>query len=125
MAKKWIGGLALLVFAASQGMAAAPPSPKDVMAHHIAVVKQDDVDGILKDYAENSVVVSPDGTFIGLARVREFFKQLAAAHHDWKSFIVTQEAKEHGVVLQKEIATGKVEVFVVRDGKIVFQAMQE
>src|ERR1700722_1530673 len=107
--------------------AAAQPaaSPKDVMAHHIQVIKQDDVDGVMSDYAANAVVVRADETFIGTANVRKFFEELAAQHRDWKSFIVTQEVKEDGVVLQKEVKTGKIEVFVVRNGKIVFQTMQE
>jgi hypothetical protein len=100
-------------------------SPREVMAHHIAVVKQDDVDGIMQDYAADAVFVTPTTTLIGAASIREFFEHLAAEHRDWKTYNVTQEVKAHGVVLQKALQTGKVEVFVVRHGKIVFQTLPE
>ena len=118
----WIACMGPLAVA----QATAPvPTPQEVLAHHIAVVKKDDVDGIMKDYAEDAVVVRPTATFIGAANVRKFFQGLAAEHRDWNAFVVTQEPQPHGVVFQREVKTGKVEVFVVRNGKIVFQAMQE
>jgi len=104
--------------------ARAPLSPKEVMAHHIAVIKKDDVDGVMADYAENAVIVMPTGTFIGAGDVRKFFVSLAAQHRDWSTFEVTQEVLNDGVVLQHNVKTGGIEVFVVRSGKIVFQAVQ-
>jgi hypothetical protein len=118
--------IAVLVFACSLGAAvAAPPatSPREVMAHHIAVVKKDDVDGVMQDYAADAVFVTPTETLIGTASIRKFFEHLATEHRDWKSYNVTQEVKTEGVVLQKEVTSGKVEVFVVRHGKIVFQTL--
>jgi hypothetical protein len=99
-------------------------TPKEVMAHHIAAIKKDDVDGVIKDYAENAVVVMPAGTYVGLANIRKFFEGLAAEHRDWSTFEVTEELLDNGVVLQHTVRTGGIEVFVVRNGKIVFQAMQ-
>ena len=93
------------------------------MAHHIAAVKKDDVAGVMEDYAVDSVLVTPATTFIGAARIRTFFERLAAQHRDWKDYIVTQEVEEDGVVLQKNVKTGKVEVYVVRNGKIAFQVL--
>jgi hypothetical protein len=104
--------------------ARSPLSPKEVMAHHIAVIKKDDVDGVMADYAENAVIVMPTGTFIGAGDVRKFFVSLAAQHRDWSTFEVTQEVLNDGVVLQHNVKTGGIEVFVVRSGKIVFQAVQ-
>jgi hypothetical protein len=102
----------------------ASGSPKNVMAHHIAVIKKDDVDGLMADYAEDAVVVLPTGTFIGLVKIRQHFESLAAQHRDWSTYNVTQEVLGSGVVLQHRIETGGVEVFVIRNGKIVFQALQ-
>jgi hypothetical protein len=98
--------------------------PQRVMAHHIAVIKKDDVDGVMADYAENAVVVLPAGTFIGFAKIRQHFESLAAQHRDWSTYNVTQEVLDSGVVLQHRVETGGVEVFVIRNGKIVFQALQ-
>lgn len=103
--------------------ASAAVSPKLVMAHHIAAVKRDDVDAVMKDYAADSVLVTPAATFIGAASIRKFFEGLAAQHRDWSTYVVTQEVEADGVVLQKNVKTGKVEVYVVRDGKIAFQTV--
>ncbi len=113
------------MFMSSLTAVAAEPvgSPKQVMTHHIAVVKNDDVDGVMKDYASDAVFVTPTMTYIGADEIRKFFEELVAQHRDWKTYNVTQEEKAHGVVLQKEVKTGKVEVFVVRNGKIVFQTL--
>jgi len=99
-------------------------SPKTVMAHHIAVLKKNDVDGLMADYAEDAVAVLPSGTFIGFGKIRQHFESLAAERRDWSTYNVTQEVLDSGVVLQHRIETGGVEVFVVRNGKIVFQALQ-
>jgi hypothetical protein len=102
----------------------ASGSPANVMAHHIAVIKKDDVDGVIADYADDAVLVMPAGTFIGLVKIRQYFESLAAQHRDWSTYNVTQEVLDSGVVLQHRIETGGIEVFVVRNGKIVFQALQ-
>lgn len=126
MPKLTIACLALLCASMAHGAAAATPAPvsaKQVMAHHIAAVEQDDVEEVMKDYAADSVLVTPAATFIGAANIRKFFERLAAQHRDWKTYVVTQEVKADGVVLQKNVETGKVEVYVVRNGKIAFQAL--
>jgi hypothetical protein len=119
--RKLIVFLPLLLVSGLLAAAPSATSPKDVMAHHINVVKQDDVDGILQDYADSSVVVIEKNTYIGLASIRKFFEGLKAQHRDWSSYVVTQEVADQGVVFQKEVKTGNVEVFVVRSGKIAFQ----
>ena len=124
---RWTGLLFALFLTAPMDVALAaskPQSPKAVMEHHIVFVKKDDVEEIVKDYARDAVMVMPAGTFIGIDDVRKFFVALAAQRRDWSTFDVTQEVKEHGVVLQRVVKTGAVEVFVVRNGKIVFQATQ-
>jgi len=125
MAKLTVAVTALLLGCILESVAAAAPvaSPKQVMAHHIAVVKNDDVDGVMADYASDAVLVTPTETYIGAAGIRRFFKQLAAEHRNWTTYIVTQEVKAAGVVLQRDAKSGRVEVFVVRHGKIAFQAL--
>ena len=125
MPRLTVAPLALVLACSWAAAMAAPPaaSPKEVMAHHIAVVKNDDVDAVMQDYAADAVLVTPTATLIGAASIRKFFEHLATEHRDWKAYNVTQEVKTEGVVLQKAVATGKVEVYVVRGGKIVFQTL--
>jgi ketosteroid isomerase-like protein len=101
---------------------ASLPSASKVMAHHLEAVEKDDVDAIMADYANDAVVVLPEGLFIGRHAIRQFFQSLAAQHVDWKAAKVTQEVKAEDVVLQHNLTSGASEVFVIRQGRVVFQS---
>ena len=45
----------------------------DIFAHHLEVFGNGDMDGILSDYSEDSVMMYGDKQFTGLAGAREFF----------------------------------------------------
>src|SRR5262249_25946628 len=66
--------------------AAAATSTTDMeaaIARHVKNVKAADIDGVLADYADDAILVSPPGlvtpvgTFVGKDKVREFFVWLA------------------------------------------------
>jgi ketosteroid isomerase-like protein len=44
-----------------------------VLARHLGAIASRDVDQIIPDYTEDSVLVTPDGTFQGLEQIRGFF----------------------------------------------------
>jgi hypothetical protein len=119
--------------------AAAPTSESDMqaaLARHVTAVKAADVDGVLADYADDAILVSPPGmvtpagTFVGKAKVRDFFVWLAtpAVLPGAQSMQVTTEAVGPNTMLfrwtqfpgtPKQVKGS--DVFVFRDGKIVFQ----
>jgi len=100
-----------------------------VLDHHIQTFKANDLEGVMADYTEQSVLVTPDRTFKGLAEIREnfigAFKALPTAgttmtltktvvtgnvaYMVWKAVTPTLEFK---------YATDS---FIVVDGKIVSQ----
>jgi ketosteroid isomerase-like protein len=45
----------------------------DIFAHHLEVFGNGDMEGILSDYSEDSVMMYGDKQFTGLAGAREFF----------------------------------------------------
>ena len=47
-------------------------STESVLGHHLQSVMAKDVEAVLSDYSEDSVLVNQDGTFIGLAGIRTF-----------------------------------------------------
>lgn len=54
-------------------------STATTLAHHLQAILQIDVDGIMRDYTEESVLVTPQGQLAGLAAIRGFFTQFIAS----------------------------------------------
>lgn len=44
--------------------------------HHSKALGENDIDAILSDYTEESIVITPDGTFSGLKEIRKAFEAL-------------------------------------------------
>jgi ketosteroid isomerase-like protein len=105
-------------------------SIQDVMARHGAAIREGDVDGVLADYAEESVIMSPERAARGLAEIRDLFVDLftnlippglSKLEATWTAiegeyvFVVWKgESERHRFPIGTD-------TFVVRDDKIVFQ----
>lgn len=125
--------------APAAAVAAAPTSEADMNAaieRHVTNVKAANVDGVMADYADDAILVSPPGlvnpvgTFVGKEHVREFFTWLATPDvlPGAQSMVVTHEVVGPNTVLfhwtQFPGTTKEVkgtDVFVFRNGKIIFQ----
>jgi ketosteroid isomerase-like protein len=103
-----------------------------VLDHHLAAFGAGDTDEILKDYTEQSVLVTPDGTIRGLDALREafdgFFAGLfAPGTYDFVMDAVTIEGEVAYVVWHAACASADVslgtDTFLVRDGKIAVQTI--
>lgn len=46
----------------------------DVLKHHLTAFGGNDLNEIMKDYTEESELLTPDGALKGLAAIRQFFK---------------------------------------------------
>lgn len=46
---------------------------KEVLIHHLTAFGNNDLDEIMKDYTEESEVLTPNGPLKGLAAIRQFF----------------------------------------------------
>jgi ketosteroid isomerase-like protein len=49
------------------------------LTRHLQAILQTDVDAIMSDYTEESVLVTPQGQLAGLAAIRGFFTQFIAS----------------------------------------------
>jgi ketosteroid isomerase-like protein len=128
--------------AAANATAAAAPTPQAeidaIMARHLEGAKAGNVELIMADYADDAVLVTPPamvtptGVFAGKDKVREFFTWLAspAILPGPKSMVSTNEMVAPDTVLFRwtqfkgtpQEANG-TDVFVIRNGKIVFQSV--
>jgi len=99
----------------------------DVLSHHMTCVARSDVDGIMQDYTDQSVLFSPDGALTGTNDIRQFFTNLTGSMMPaGTSFVaVRQDVRGDTAFLlwQAESPTLKfhmgAETLVIRDGKIV------
>ncbi|MBT5874576.1 MAG: nuclear transport factor 2 family protein [Candidatus Latescibacteria bacterium] len=100
---------------------------EETLAHHLAAVGAGDMGEILSDYTEDSVLLTVDGTMIGLEAIRGFFERFSEKASD--TFMEKFDMKHQ--VCDGEVAfivwcSGTeaplgTDTFVIRDGKIVIQ----
>ena len=105
-----------------------------VVAHHMAVSGTRNIDAVLEDYADDAIVVTPDGVGRGKADLRRMFelvfsRQAPSASPSAPPTMLKQAFVDNvGQVIWAQNA-GKpdevvgVETYIVRDGKIQVQTV--
>ena len=98
-----------------------------VLGHHLESFGTKDVNAIMEDFAEDSVLVTPDASFEGLAAIRGFFEAFMPG--------ITPEILAN-FTMDRQVVHGELayivwnagssillgtDTFVVRDGKIKYQ----
>ncbi|MFD3408840.1 nuclear transport factor 2 family protein [Aquirufa sp. HETE-83D] len=100
-----------------------------VFQHHSKALGENNLDEIMADYTEESVVITPDGTFSGLAEIRKAFVELVKAFPTKGStFNVIKTAVKNDLfyivwsaktpVVEFNYAT---DTFIIQGGKILRQ----
>ena len=98
---------------------------KDILNHHLTAFGNNDLDEIMKDYTDDSEVLTLDGLVKGLPAIREFFKQLfvtipSGSFFEMKQMIVTGNLAY--IVWGSESAVAKIpfgtDSFIIEKGKI-------
>jgi ketosteroid isomerase-like protein len=98
-----------------------------VIAHHLNAIAARDLEQIMADFTEDSVLITPDATFQGLEQVRGFYS--AALNIFTPEVLATFSISKQEVVGELAYlfwsAGTKVpfatDTFIVRDGKILAQ----
>lgn len=101
-----------------------------VLDHHLQALLAGDVDEVIKDYDDKSVVITADGPVRGLAAIRDMFVGMVASTFEPGTYEIALDARYlegevafitwHGSFAAVDIPLG-VDTFVVRNGKIVVQ----
>jgi hypothetical protein len=99
----------------------------DVLAHHLTMLAAGQLDEVMLDYSDQSVLMSPDQSFHGLAEIRAFFhaaivgsppgmlQAITLVHqdiHDEIAYIVWKA---------EPFVKSGTDTFVIRAGKILAQ----
>jgi hypothetical protein len=124
--------LALIAFACNTDVKKSPVDEavtKKVLDHHIQTFQANDLEGVMADYTEESVLITPDRTYKGLAEIRKnFVEAYKALPTNGTTMTVTKSVVNRDVAyivwkavtptLEFKYAT---DTFVITDGKIVSQ----
>jgi hypothetical protein len=102
---------------------------KEVLDHHWEAFIQNNMEAVMADYTDESVLITPDATYKGLAEIQKNFENA------FKSFPKDQTTfKLNKSVLHGDVAyilwqaktpafdlTYATDTFIIRDGKIISQ----
>lgn len=102
---------------------------KEVLSHHWEAFKNNDLEETMKDYAEESVLVTPNATYTGLEEIRtNFVNAFKTFPKDSTTFTLDKSlvAQDIGYILWKSKTpsfnlTFATDTFIIRDGKIIRQ----
>jgi ketosteroid isomerase-like protein len=108
----------------------ADRTPQEVFAHHAQVLGAGDLEGIVSDYTDDAVFITPDGVLRGKDGIRQAFTKLLADVPDAQWALPTQIYEGDVLLLEwtAESAHTRVEdgidTFVFRDGRIRVQTVR-
>ena len=102
---------------------------EEVLNHHLSTFGARDLEGLLSDYTEDSVLLSPQGTFRGLEQLRNlytaFFDEFGKPGMTFDMDCQIVDGETALIVWKAETADNVYEyaadTFVIRDGKITSQ----
>ena len=107
-----------------------PRSPQEVFQHHAEVLGAGDLDGIVEDYSDDAVFITPDGIKRGKHGIREAFTKLLAdvPNADWA---LPTQIYDGDVLFLEWTATAAatkvedgIDTFIFRDGQIRLQTVR-
>jgi uncharacterized protein (TIGR02246 family) len=106
-------------------------SPEQLVARHLAAAAKGDVEGIVADYADDAVTISPGGVTRGKEELRKLFTGIFGGPPGSHAPLVLQQqafTDQIGYITWTQNAGTPQEVhgsdtFVVRNGKIVAQTV--
>ena len=104
-------------------------TPEEVLSHHAKALRSGDVEQVLKDFTDLSVLITLDRTYRGRNEIREFYTTLVTALPDaeWSAervfegnvLLVHWTAKSSGSKV-----TDGTDTFIFRDGMIAVQTVR-
>jgi ketosteroid isomerase-like protein len=98
-----------------------------VLDNHLATAQRGDLEGVLSDYSEDSVLFLPQGPVRGIAELREFFREFLAKPPSGfpKAFeLIRRDVDGEVAYIVWKAEPGvrlATDTFLVRNGKILVQ----
>jgi hypothetical protein len=108
----------------------ATRSPQEVFKHHAEALGGEDLDGIVSDYADDAIFITPAGVKRGKDGVREAFTQLLGELPGASWALPTQLYEDDILLLEWTADSARnrvddgIDTFVFRDGLIRVQTVR-
>ena len=105
-------------------------TPQEIFDHHVQALGAEDLDGIVSDYADDAIFVTPDGVLRGKDGVRQGFVKLIGDVPGAQWELPTMIFEDDIMLLEWEAESENVRVedgidtFVFRDGLIRVQTVR-
>jgi uncharacterized protein (TIGR02246 family) len=105
-------------------------TPEEVFQHHAQALGAGDLEGIVADYADDAVFISPAGVKRGKDGIREAFTQLLADLPNAAWSLPTQAYEDDVLFLEwaadagASFADDGIDTFIFRDGMIRLQTVR-
>jgi len=104
-------------------------STANTLAHHLESLVDGDVDALMSDYSDSSVLITPDGPLRGLSEIRRLFSKITTnILPSGSEFEVLRKEVEGDVAYTVWRGTSAhfnfligTDTFIIRDGKIACQ----
>jgi ketosteroid isomerase-like protein len=98
----------------------------ETLQHHLKALSAQDVDGVVSDYTDESVLITPDATIRGTSALRDFFTEILKSMPGLMDAITLSRQEIEGDVAYivwtaPGFVTLGTDTFFVRDGKIAVQ----
>ena len=110
--------------------ATATRTPQEAFAHHGKVLVAGDLDGIVSDYSDDAIIITPDGVLRGKEGVRQSFEKLLGdlPSAEWEllstNFADDILLLEWKATSEKTKAEDGIDTFVFQDGLIRVQTLR-
>jgi hypothetical protein len=108
----------------------AERTPQEIFAHHADALGAEDIDGIVSDYSEDALFITPDGVKRGKDGVRKAFEGLIADVPGASWELPTQIYEDDILLLEWKASSPQalvedgIDTFVFRDGLIRVQTVR-
>jgi hypothetical protein len=105
-------------------------TPQEVFQHHVEALGAEDVDGIVSDYSDDAIFITPSGILRGKAGVRQGFEKLISDLPGAAWELPTVLFEDDILLLEWTAESDKVkaddgiDTFVFRDGLIRVQTVR-
>jgi hypothetical protein len=110
--------------------AATTRTPQEVFQHHGEVLVAGDLEGIVSDYSDDAIIITPDGVLRGKDGVRQAFEKLLgdlpSAQWELPTTLFEDDVLflEWKATSEKTKAEDGIDTFVFRDGLIRVQTVR-
>jgi hypothetical protein len=105
-------------------------TPQEIFQHHAEVLVAGDLEGIVSDYADDAIFITPDGIKLGVDGVRQGFVKLLEDLPNANWAVPTQLFEDDILLIEwnaeseKTKADDGIDTFVFRDGLIRVQTVR-